>query len=134
MYITCEQYEQITGHDPYEATDARIKRSSRLLDARIGNHPRGDWKLDMDSLESFQQDAVKEWVSWMVFSLVENGDSVQVNETVRLGRFSATAREQADEYMPDELIYADQQLKDSGLIRRGVKYTNSPTDSTVINV
>ena len=134
MYITPIDYGNLTGGDPADATEQRIKRASRLLDVRLGNRSRVDgWKVDIDSLADYQSDAVKEWVAWMVFALVENSDSIEVNETVRLGRFSVTARDTGNQLIPDALKYADSMIKDSGLVKLGVRYTNSPTTQIVVN-
>ncbi len=135
MYITSSEYNDLTGGDAVDATDTRIKRASRLLDVRIGNYKRetSGFKLDLDDVEDWQSDAVKDWVAWMVYTLVENNDSVGVNETVKLGRFSVTASKDDNELIPDSMKFADSMLKDSGLIKYGVKYTNSPTTSVVIN-
>ena len=134
-YITAEEYNQITDNDVADATQARIKRSSRLLDSRIGNHKyEGEFKLDIDSLPAYQKAAVKEWVAWMIFALNKNNDSIEVNESVKLGRFSVTQRDGKSEMVPDSLIYADSVLKSSGIVKTGVRYTNSPESGVVINV
>src|SRR5690625_3050511 len=88
MYITGAIYHEVTGRDESEATQARIERACRLLDARIGNYPyRSDWKLDMDRLRPDQVSAVQEWVCGMIISFAVNNDGPQVAEGVRLGRF-----------------------------------------------
>lgn len=134
-YITANDYNEITGDNAQNATDARIKRSSRLLDTRIGNHKReSEFKLDLEKLPIYQKEAVKEWTAWMVFALQKNKDSIEVNESVKLGRFSVTARQGKSDIIPDSLIYADSVLKSSGIVKTGVKYTNSPTTGVVINV
>lgn len=122
MYITAQEYSDYTGRDSSEATSARIKRASRLLDVRIGYYPdRDDFKLTVSDLKAYQQDAVKTWVAFMIEALVINDDSVQVNEAVSLGRFSVEARDGDDTIaIPDQVKYADMQLKDAGLIRRAI--------------
>ena len=134
-YITANEYNDITGGLASDATDQRIKRSSRLLDARIGNHKyESEFKLDVDSLPVYQKEAVKEWVAWVLFALVKNNDSIEVNESVKLGRFSVTKRDGKNEQIPDSLVYADSVLKSSGIVKTGVRYTNSPESGVVINV
>jgi len=134
-YITANEYNDITGGLASDATDQRIKRASRLLDARIGNHKyESEFKLDVDSLPAYQKEAVKEWVAWMLFALVKNNDSIEVNESVKLGRFSVTKRDGKNEQIPDSLVYADSVLKSSGIVKTGVRYTNSPESGVVINV
>ena len=122
MYITGAIYHDITGRDESEATQARIERACRLLDARIGNYPyRGDWKLDMDKLRPDQVSAVQEWVCGMIISFEVNNDGAQVVEGVSLGRFSLAGRDNGlPARVPDQLIYPEMLLKSSGLIRRYV--------------
>lgn len=122
MYITATEYNEYTGEDASQATDLRIQRASRLLDARIGYHPdREDYKLTVDDLKAYQQDAVKMWVSWMVKGLVDNNDSIETDSSIKLGRFSIGEDSGgATGSMPDALKYADIQLKDAGLIRREI--------------
>lgn len=139
MYVDSGTYLTIT-EKPLEAYwESRAIRASRLLDVRIGNRSRvksGDYegyKLDLDSLKSYQKESVQQWVSWMIFALWENDDSVEINESVKLGRFSVTKRDGKSEMIPDALVYADQMIKDSGLVQFGLEYTNSPTTSVIIN-
>lgn len=122
MYITPEIYEELTGRDVSEASEVRIRRASRLLDARIGMYERDDWKLELDELTDYQKEAVQMWVSYVVVSFAVNNDSVQVNESIKLGRFSVSARQGGESatVIPDQLRYADIQLKDSGLIKRNI--------------
>ena len=122
MYITPEIYEELTGRDVSEASEVRIRRASRLLDSRIGMYERDDWKLDLDELTDYQKEAVQMWVSYVVVSFAMNNDSIQVNESIKLGRFSVSARQGGDSatVIPDQLRYADIQLKDSGLIKRNI--------------
>src|SRR5690625_3885169 len=122
MYITGAIYHEVTGRDESEATQARIERACRLLDARIGNYPyRSDWKLDMDRLRTDQVSAAQEWVCGMIINFAVNNDGDQVVEVVSLGRFSLTGRYNGlPERLPDQLIYPEMLLKSSGLIRRYV--------------
>ena len=134
-YITANEYNDITDADVSGAISSRLKRASRLLDSRIGNHKYdNEFKLDIESLPDYQKAAVKEWVAWMVFALNKNNDSVEVNESVKLGRFSVTQRQGKNEMIPDSLVYADSVLKSSGIVKTGVRYTNSPETGVVINV
>src|SRR5690625_6783662 len=109
MYKTGYIKHYITGRDEVEATQARIERACRLLDARIGNYPyRSDWKLDMDRLRPDQVSAVQEWVCGMIISFAVNNDGVQVVEGVSLGRFSLTGRDNGlPARVPDQLIYQE---------------------------
>ncbi len=122
-YITAAEYEQITGRDRLEATDARLQRASMLLDARIGNYPvlASGWKLDLLSLPIHQVNAVKEWVAQMVAFLYENSDAAPSSASVSLGRFSVTEHGQKGSLIPESLGFADAALIAAGLIRRGVK-------------
>lgn len=122
-YITAAEYEQITGRDRLEATDARLQRASALLDARIGNYPvlASGWKLDLLSLPVHQVNAVKEWVAQMVAFLYENSDVAPSSASVSLGRFSVTEHGQKGSLIPESLGFADAALIAAGLIRRGVK-------------
>ena len=122
MYITPEIYFELTGRAVSEASEVRIRRASRLLDARIGMYERDDWKLELDELTDCQKEAVQMWVSYVVVSFAVNNDSVQVNESIKLGRFSVSARQGGESatVIPDQLRYADIQLKDSGLIKRNI--------------
>ncbi len=125
-YITSGDYATITGGDQDDATAPRMKRASMLLDARCGLTLRASSEddlllLDLDNLNARQREAARQWVAWFVYSLAENGDSIQAEETIRLGRFQATARENRNEIVPDEMMYADQMLKSSGLIRRDIR-------------
>lgn len=134
-YLEASEYEGYTGRDESEAEDYRINMASRLLDARIGNHryeEDSEFKLDIDGLPKYQQEAVKNWVAWMVAGLEENNDSIESTDNLTLGRFSVSKNEDSTT-MPDQLKYADQILKTTGVIKLGVKYTNSPTTGVVIN-
>ena len=105
-----------------------MKRGSMMLDVRAGvaNHTKSDQDddlllLDLEELNARQKEIVKQWVAWFVFSLSENDDSIQVEESIRLGRFQAAAREGKNQLLPDGLMYADQMLKSSGIIRRDIR-------------
>ena len=121
-YITAAEYAQITGRDSTEATDARLKRASMLLDARIGNYLVNEdgWKLDLTILPSHQLNAVKEWMAQMVAFLYENSDTAPSSASVSLGRFSVTEHGQKGTLIPESLGFVDSLLVSSGLIRRGV--------------
>lgn len=131
MYIDKDTYRKYLGDSPEVVkvvTEVRIRRASRLLDYRIGNHERKDnYKLDLDELSEYQRESVEMWVCYMVKALFDNNDSVQVNQTIRLGRFQAT-QQQGNTVIPDGLKYADMQLKDSGMIRRDVKIQRRTTN------
>jgi hypothetical protein len=121
-YITSAEYVQITGRSSLEATDARLKRASMLLDSRIGNYlvSEAGWKLDLTTLPVHQVDAVKEWVAQMTAFLYENGDSAPTSASLSLGRFSVTEHGQKDRLLPESLGFADSVLVSSGVIKRGV--------------
>lgn len=141
MYVDESTYISITGKEPEAFLNSRSKRASRLLDVRLGNRKRLDksdndydgYKVDLDAVKTYQKEAVQEWVSWMIYTLWENNDSVEINESIKLGRFSVTKRDGKSEMIPDALVYADQMIKDSGLVQFGLEYTNSPTTSVIIN-
>lgn len=122
-YITAEEYGVITGRPQAEATVARIKRASLLLDARIGNYipdPDTGRKLDLGSLPQHQQDAVREWVAQMVAFLYDNNDSAPSSSSISLGRFSVTEHGQRGQAMPERMNLADTILVSSRLVRRHV--------------
>jgi len=131
MYLTATEYENITGNDASEATEARLKRACLLLDARIGYYRHDDvgsslleirdWKLDLDELADYKSDSVKEWVAWMVAFLVLNNDQAPSAASVSLGRFSVTEHGQQGKIMPEQLGLADAMLDDSGLVNRRTK-------------
>ena len=122
-YLTDLEYNQLMDRSQAEATAARIRRASMLLDARIGNYPvlASGWKLDLLSLPVHQVNAVKEWVAQMVAFLYENSDSAPSSASVSLGRFSVTEHGQKGSLIPESLGFADAALIAAGLIRRGVK-------------
>lgn len=123
-YITASEYNSITERDQAEATNARIKRASLMLDARIGNHIPDETtglKLDVDKLSKHRQNAVKEWVAQMVMFLYDNGDVAPSAAHLSLGRFSTTSHGQGNQVLPVELNFADSILVSSGVVRRGVK-------------
>ena len=122
LYITPEEYAEITGRDKEEATNSRIKGSMMLLDARIGNYARGNdgYKLDMDKLDIFQKDVVKRWVAQMIAFLVDNNDSSPTSASITLGKFSVTEHGQTNQVLPESMGFVDAMLSSSGLIRRGV--------------
>ena len=125
-YITAAEYNSITERPAAEATAARRKRASQLLDARVGNYaPDGStgWKLDLSELTKHQEDAVKDWVAWMVVYLYDNqGQPPFTVGHLSLGRFSVSAQQgQAGRVLPDEMSFADAILASSGLVRRGVQ-------------
>lgn len=137
MYIDAATYQEFTARDnASEATDVRVKTASRLLDSRVGNHVRIDdsdsdydgYKLDLDSLKSYQKEIVQSWVSWMVAALYLNGDKPSTFANIKLGRFSVTENSgDENNEIPEQVRYADMQLKDAGLINikvRTNRYTN----------
>ena len=136
MYLTAEEYEEITGKPEEEATEQRLKYASQLLDSRIGDRfrKRGlpypfedqfrypqdqEFTLEMDRLYTYQKDAVKSWVAWMVSYLAENNDQAPSTASVSLGRFSVTHSEQS--IIPESMRMADAVLASSGLVSRKVK-------------
>ena len=122
-YITASQYSSITGRYQAEATDARIKRASLLLDARIGNYPTTSdgWKLDIAMLSTKQLAAVEEWVAQMVTFLYDNGDFSPSSASITLGRFSVTEHGQQTKSIPEQVSFADTILVSAGLVRSGVR-------------
>ncbi|HQD86974.1 MAG TPA: hypothetical protein PK822_08730 [Bacillota bacterium] len=126
MYITPEEYEEITGRDKEEAIPGRIKIATQLLDARIGPRERDIFtglKLDLATLPVHQKEAVKTWCAHMIAYLVDNGDKAPTTESLTLGRFSVTQHGQKETLVPEELGFADSILVSSGLINRKVKMT-----------
>lgn len=124
MYITAEEYENITGRAQAEATEYRIKRASQLLDARIGNYTpdkETGLKLDIEELPLFQENAVKEWVAQMIAFLFDNSDVAPTAASLSLGRFSVTEHGQKGTVMPESMNLVDALLVSAGLVRRGVK-------------
>jgi len=122
-YITAVEYNSIMERPQAEATTARIKRASLLLDARIGNYyPDEDtgWKLDIDDLSIDQENAVKEWLSQMIAYLYDNNDIAPSTASLSLGRFSVTEYGQKGRVLPESLCFADSILVSSGLVKRGV--------------
>jgi|GEM_PF-2504815 len=121
MYLTAAEYAQITGRDESEATTARLKRASLLLDSRIGYYTRTDgWKLDLDGLAVHEKSAVQEWVAQMVAFLTDNNDLAPSAASISLGRFSVTEHGQKGQLMPEELNLADAMLDAAGVINRNV--------------
>lgn len=121
MYISSREYSSITFRHQAEATDARIKRASLLLDARIGNYLPGEdgWKLNLDKLSGQRKNVVKEWVAQMVAFLSENNDVAPSAASISLGRFSVTEHGQKGQLIPEQMNLADAVLVGSGIIRRG---------------
>ena len=122
-YITAVEYNSIMERPQAEATTARIKRASLLLDARIGNYyPDEDtgWKLDIDDLSIDQENAVKEWLSQTIAYLYDNNDIAPSTASLSLGRFSVTEYGQKGRVLPESLCFADSILVSSGLVKRGV--------------
>ena len=126
-YITSTEYNAITGRLIGEATSARLLRASQLLDARIGVRYAYDEttgrKLDLTTLPLHKTNAVKAWVAWMVAALAINADSPAVNESVTLGRFTLQAQNTGSRQpitLPDEVVWADEVLRDVSLINRSV--------------
>jgi|SRR5690625_2432294 len=130
MYLTVEEYEEITGKD---ATESDIEQACMLLDARLGNrrtrrgkaqHKHKDkhkrWILSMDHLYKYQQQAVKQWVAHMTTYIVENDGLAPSIDNVSLGRFSVSdgSGDHSSALIPTELKYADSVLISSGLIVR----------------
>lgn len=126
-YITKQKYAEITGGDEQDATEQRLTRASYLLDVRTNadlgsRHDAEDFLyIDTSELNKKQLYALESWVAWLVYAFNENADAPQIEQTVRLGRFQATARDGANEMIPDELRYADEALKASGLIKRFIR-------------
>jgi hypothetical protein len=126
MYITSAQYKDITTRPEAEATEARIKKASLLLDARIGHYERNaeGWKLDLDGLTNHQKLAVRDWTAWMIAYLFDNNDQAPTTASISLGRFSVTEHGQKGKTIPEELNWSDMMLEDSGLINRHGKLTH----------
>lgn len=127
-YITAAEYAEITGREASQATEARLRRASMLLDARIGPGYTYDEttgrKLDRSALALAKADAVTEWTAWMVAALYDNADSPAVAESLMLGRFqvqtpSTGTREVLT--IPDSLRFADAALVAASVIRRSVR-------------
>ena len=124
-YLTDTEYQNRTGRNVSEATSQRIKMASRLLDTRIGNLPRHTsgtyqgWKLDLDELNDYQVDIVKDWVAFMVKALFQSDDSSVAFKSIKLGRFSLS-KDEDDGDIPEDLRYADTMLKDAHIINRKV--------------
>lgn len=145
-YIDAATYASLTGKDASEATDARLKLASRLLDNRIGNYIRIDdsdsdyngFKLNLDKLKSWQKEAVQQWVAWMVSALYANGDAPDTFQQIRLGRFSVTENsEDENNTLPNQVKYADMLLRDAKIINtqvRSRRFVSSDCEEEVRNV
>lgn len=122
MYLTAAEYEQLTARDQLDASEARIRRASMLLDARLGNwRVNADgWKLNLATLPLNQVSAVKEWTAQMIAFLADNSDLPPSSATLSLGRFSVTEHGQKERILPEALLFADSLVVSCGLIRRGV--------------
>jgi hypothetical protein len=115
-YITNAEYATATGRSSSEATAARIKRASQLFDVRVG-------ETDITELTTTtrQDDAIKEWVSWMIVYLVDHNDAPEVVRSFKLGRYSQdVGKMQGPNF--DSLFFSDTILKKSGLINRKIHY------------
>lgn len=134
MYIKASEYVDLTGRDLADATDARIKRASIILDSRIGYYKRNDdgYKLTMDSLPGYQQDAVKEWVAQMVAFLADNNDQAPSAASLTFGRFSVTEHGQKGQNLPESMALADAVLVSSGLINRKATLKHRSRDVEVL--
>lgn len=122
-YITPAEYSEITGREPSQATEARLRRASSLLDSRIGVRYTYDEttgrKLDLTAQTVARAEAVKSWVAWMVLALHDNDDSPAVNDSVTLGRFTVQSQStgsRARVTLPDEVVWADEVLVDVGIV------------------
>lgn len=128
MYLTAQEYADLTGRPQNEATEAAINLASRLLDSRIGYYPFAeDYKLDLDLLTTRQVDIVKLWVAQMIANNFDNDGSVeQLEDSVSLGRFSVDRGNSrvSGNLIPSSMQYTDELLIDSGLIRRLVDKRN----------
>ena len=126
MYINDYEYNVITGRNETEATTARIRYASMLLDARVG--PRRDternndgYKVNLDNIKTHQIQAVKRWVSWMVAYLFDHGDVAPTSASITLGKFSVSEQGQKTQLLPESMLMADAVLSSSGLIRRAAR-------------
>lgn len=135
-YITAAEFATITGRAEAQATTARIKAASRLLDDRIGFHPRqtsGDYegfKVDIAASEheTYQVEVLQEWTAWMVAYLYDNDDQIDpgVQGRLTLGRFTEENRQGDGRSGYDaSMQLADARLVDAGWVelraRRGVE-------------
>lgn len=127
-YITANTYASTTGRPSSEATEARLRRASMLLDARIGPGYAYDEttgrKLDLSTISLAKADAVTEWVAWMVAALHDNDDSPAVAESLMLGRFQIQTPSTGTRdvlTIPDSLRFADAALVATSVIRRSVR-------------
>ena len=126
-YITDAQYSEITGRDQSEAMAHRIERASLLLDARTGKDRFAksadddkEFLINKDKLNARQVKAVEQWTAWMVATFAQTGDSVQVVESVRLGRFQQSGDKRETKLISDDMLFADQLLISTGMIRRDI--------------
>lgn len=127
-YISAAEYAALTSRPIGEATSVRLLRASQLLDARIGVRYCYDEttgrKLDLEELPIYKADAVKAWVAWMIVALYDNHDSPKVAESVTLGRFTMQAQNTGRREvvsLPEEVVWADEVLRDSGVIDRSIR-------------
>ena len=134
-YIVASEYTELTGRPVSEATDSRLLRASQLLDTRIGVRYTYDEttgrKLDLSTLSVARAGAVKSWVAWMVVAMYENADNPTINETVTLGRFSLQAQgsgARSPITLPDQVVWADEHLRDVGVIDRRVRVSGRGND------
>lgn len=123
MYITADEYEQITSRPKEEATEQRIRYASHLLDARIGPPlaVNGEFKLDLSSLNAQKRFAVMNWVAWMVSYLADHNDTFESFTSISLGRYSETKGSGGNEALPSQIRLADHILVGSGLVNRRVR-------------
>jgi hypothetical protein len=118
VYLDADRYAAITGRSQAEYEEPRAEMACQLLDSRIGYYERQDdgWKLDVSALDAHELRAVELWCAWMIAYLKDNNDQPPGMEQITLGRFSVTPNSSDRGLLPSKLRYADQVLKQAGLV------------------
>ena len=124
MYITAQEYADITGRAISEAGDDILRFASLLLDSRLGNTHLHE---DLTGIDDDEKTIVKRWVAYMAANIVdEDADSDKQEQSVSLGSFSVTYDDDEDVsisagMMPEDMRLVDLALVSTGLVNKRIR-------------
>src|SRR5699024_4153580 len=124
MYITAQEYADITGRAISEAGDDILRFAYLHIDSRLGNRHLHE---DLTAIDDDENTIVKRWVAYMAANIVdEDADSDKQEQSVSLGSFSVTYDDDEDVsisagMMPEDMRLVDLALVSTGLVNKRIR-------------
>src|SRR5699024_6835489 len=124
MYITAQEYADITGRAISEAGDDTLRLASLLHDSRLGNTHLHE---DLTGIDDDEKTIVKRWVAYMAANIVdEDDDSDKQEQSVSFGSFGVTYDDDEDVsisagMMPEGMRLVDLALVSTGLVNQRIR-------------